>query len=300
MPGSTVTHLVGGGVGGTVGAIVTCPLEVVKTRLQSSNTSFHTSTPLSPAPGGYSRIWSILTQIVLQEGAPGLFRGLGPTLVGVAPARAIYFWAYSSAKQGLNTRLPPDTAPVHILSAASAGLASSCTTNPLWVVKTRLQLENEKASSSVASIVKTIYKESGVRGFWAGITASAWGISETVVHFVIYEELKKRLEGMKGEKVKMEKKTAIDFLGLMACGAVSKTVATCLAYPHEVARTRLREVGSKYSSFWGTLGMVYREEGRIGLYRGLGTNLVRQIPNTAVMMATYELELVVHTVKIYG
>ena len=40
--------------------------------------------------------------------------------------------------------------------------------------------------------------------------------------------------------------------------------------------------------------MVYREEGRAGLYRGLATNLVRQIPNTAVMMATYEL--VVHLV----
>jgi len=34
---------------------------------------------------------------------------------------------------------------------------------------------------------------------------------------------------------------------------------------------------------------VQREEGLAGLYRGLGTNLVRQIPNTAVMMATYEL-----------
>ena len=34
---------------------------------------------------------------------------------------------------------------------------------------------------------------------------------------------------------------------------------------------------------------MYREEGRAGLYRGLATNLVRQIPNTAVMMATYEL-----------
>lgn len=27
----------------------------------------------------------------------------------------------------------------------------------------------------------------------------------------------------------------------------------------------------------------------MGLYRGLGTQLVRQIPNTAIMMATYEL-----------
>ena len=57
----------------------------------------------------------------------------------------------------------------------------------------------------------------------------------------------------------------------------------------EVARTRLREAGTKYRSFWQTLVVVYREEGRRGLYRGLGTQLVRQIPNTAIMMATYEL-----------
>jgi len=292
MPNSTLTHLVGGGVGGTVGAIVTCPLEVVKTRLQSSNSPQHS------VRVGYSRIWGTLSQIVVQEGVVGLFRGLGPTLVGVAPARAIYFWAYSSAKHALNTSLPPNTPTVHILAAASAGLASSCSTNPLWVIKTRLQLESKKASSSVAFIVKTIYQESGVKGFWAGITASAWGISETVVHFVIYEELKKRLEELRGEEMVKEKKTTLDFLGLMGCGAVSKTVASCIAYPHEVARTRLRESGSKYTSFWGTLGMVYREEGRVGLYRGLGTNLVRQIPNTAVMMATYEL--VVYTLNLYS
>ena len=56
-----------------------------------------------------------------------------------------------------------------------------------------------------------------------------------------------------------------------------------------MARTRLREAGTKYSTFWGTLATVHREEGVVGLYRGLGTNLVRQIPNTAVMMATYEV-----------
>lgn len=56
----------------------------------------------------------------------------------------------------------------------------------------------------------------------------------------------------------------------------------------EVARTRLREEGSKYHSFWQTLGLVWKEEGMRGVYRGLATQLVRQIPNTAIMMATYE------------
>ena len=68
-----------------------------------------------------------------------------------------------------------------------------------------------------------------------------------------------------------------------------------LASSAEVARTRLREEGNKYRSFWPTLATVAREEGRRGLYRGLVTQLIRQIPNTAVMMATYELTVYLMT-----
>lgn len=63
----------------------------------------------------------------------------------------------------------------------------------------------------------------------------------------------------------------------------------------EVARTRLREEGTKYRSFVQTLTTVYSEEGVRGLYRGLTTQLVRQIPNTAIMMATYEAAVYVMT-----
>lgn len=56
----------------------------------------------------------------------------------------------------------------------------------------------------------------------------------------------------------------------------------------EVARTRLREEGTKYRGFWQTLNVVCAEEGVRGLYRGLSTQLIRQIPNTAIMMSTYE------------
>lgn len=59
----------------------------------------------------------------------------------------------------------------------------------------------------------------------------------------------------------------------MVAGAVSKTIASCVAYPHEVARTRLREEGNKYRSFWQTLFTVWREEGKAGLYRFVLTTL---------------------------
>ena len=63
------------------------------------------------------------------------------------------------------------------------------------------------------------------------MTASYWGISETVIHFVIYESLKKELARYQNKR-KGQEKTFIDFAGFMLCGACSKTCATCIAYPH--------------------------------------------------------------------
>ena len=51
----------------------------------------------------------------------------------------------------------------------------------------------------------------------------------------------------------------------------------------------MREEGNAYRSFWQTLGKVTAEEGWHGLYRGLFTQLLRAIPNTAIMMSTYEI-----------
>ena len=143
-------------------------------------------------------------------------------------------------------------------------------------------------------IIKSVYQNDGIRGFYRGLSASYFGISETVIHFVIYEHLKKTLRiyhaqhGIK--KRHKENNTLWDFL--VAAG-FSKTVASIIAYPHEVVRTRLRQEDTKgprkYRSFFQTLLLVYKEEGRKGLYGGLGTQLVRQVPNSAIMFMTYEI-----------
>ncbi|UYV79590.1 SLC25A36 [Cordylochernes scorpioides] len=245
--------------------------------------------------------------IVETEGTQALFKGLGPNLVGVAPSRAIYFCTYSQSKRFLNDIFIPESHLVHILSAAYAGLTSSTLTNPIWMVKTRLQLDQsleEKRQAKLrmqgiypetckhgevrlGQVVKDIYAERGLRGFYKGITASYYGVSETMIHFVIYESLKARLQNRHSFRPP-EEMGLKDFFECMVAGAISKTFASSITYPHEVARTRLRQSGDKYRSFFQTLALVFREEGYHGLYRGLGTQLVRQIPNTAIMMATYE------------
>lgn len=341
----TFIHLFAGGIAGTAGAVVTCPLEVVKTRLQSSSASFiHSVPPRIAADSGkltgsehhlrsnngsvehhhhhHSRqrvcastilsrrrpsvlaipqcglstsvqsfsIWQCMKHIVQTEGSRALFKGLGPNIVGVAPSRAIYFCAYSKAKDALNAVgiIPANSPLVHIMSASCAGFVSASLTNPIWFVKTRLQLDyNANGKMTVSECVKRIYATQGMQGFYKGITASYFGISETVIHFVIYEALKKKLNEQRHAHPS-DDKTSRDFLEFMAAGATSKTIASIVTYPHEVARTRLREEGNKYRTFWQTILTVWKEEGKAGLYRGLGTQLVRQIPNTAIMMATYE------------
>lgn len=167
-----------------------------------------------------------------------------------------------------------------------SGFTSCTLTNPIWFVKTRLQLDQKRNNRlTVRECIRQINEQHGIRGFYKGITASYYGMAETVIHFVIYEAIKARLQ----ERYSGDSTNWTDFLRCMVAGATSKTIATCVAYPHEVARTRLREEGTKYRSFFQTLLVVYKEEGRAGLYRGIGTQLIRQIPNTAIMMATYEL-----------
>lgn len=79
-----------------------------------------------------------------------------------------------------------------------------------------------------------VYHTEGLRGFYRGITASYAGVSETMIHFVIYEALKQQLQ----EHRLLLSPTldfsphGQDFIGLMAAAAISKTCACCIAYPH--------------------------------------------------------------------
>ncbi|CAH1240692.1 SLC25A36 [Branchiostoma lanceolatum] len=322
-------HLIAGGAGGTAGAILTCPLEVVKTRLQSSVYTFPSSNVLLAGlqnghgtPAGIVQlstcaqtsteafvttarpsigIVQCIRHIVENEGVLALFKGLGPNLVGVAPSRAIYFGTYAQAKKFFNRHMKYESSAVHMCSAMTAGFTACTLTNPIWYVKTRLQLDQKYVNSTlnhsrqaqktgdnltVRDCVRKTYGREGLRGFYRGVTASYAGISETVIHFVIYEHIKQMIA--RNRCCDCEK-TWHDFVEFMGVAAVSKSLATCIAYPHEVVRTRLRQEGKKYRGFFQTVTTVAREEGYRALYSGLKTQLVRQIPNTATMMAVYEV-----------
>lgn len=89
---------------------------------------------------------------------------------------------------------------------------------------------------SAFECVRRVYKADGLRGFYRGMSASYAGISETVIHFVIYESIKRKLVESKANASMDDEdesvKDASDFVGMMLAAATSKTCATSVAYPH--------------------------------------------------------------------
>lgn len=79
----------------------------------------------------------------------------------------------------------------------------------------------------------------GILGFYKGISASYMGISETVIHFVIYEAIKTHLVAKRMQRLGLDEslldtapRETRDFVEFMIAAAISKTIASCAAYPH--------------------------------------------------------------------
>ena len=78
---------------GLVSSIVTCPLDVVKTRLQAQH--------LARDAQDYEGVQKTVARIWRQAGFRGFYRGLGPTLGGYLPTWGIYFTVYDLVKDRL-------------------------------------------------------------------------------------------------------------------------------------------------------------------------------------------------------
>lgn len=74
-----------------------------------------------------------------------------------------------------------------------SGIITSTVTNPIWVVKTRLQLQGKKRIyTNSLDCAWSIFKKEGTKGLYKGMSASYLGVAEGTIQWVIYENLKKR------------------------------------------------------------------------------------------------------------
>lgn len=298
-------HFIGGGMGGLVGSVLLCPLEVVKTGLQSSLRTGVEFRPKYPTASftplrHFTDVLAILRLVYRLEGKRGLFKGLGANLVGVIPARAINFTAYGNGKALLKEwNNGVENSWIHLVSAASAGLVTATATNPIWLVKTRMQLPDSQLHyrSSWHCALKVL-REEGLRGLYKGLSASYLGVAEGTIQWVTYEKMKRYFaERRLGESSNKNNSNEGTWSEFWISATIAKFLAAIITYPHEVVRTRLREVSSnpsqryKYTGIIQTVRLVAREEGLAALYGGLSAHLLRVVPNAGIMFFCYEAVL---------
>jgi len=98
-----------------------------------------------------------LAQIVRTEGVVTLYAGLSPNLLGSTVAWGSYFYCYNLLR-GLARREQSllDAAGqlgplVNLTCATCSGFLTCLATNPIWLVKTRLQLQQGRLASADAA-----------------------------------------------------------------------------------------------------------------------------------------------------
>ncbi|CAI6335824.1 unnamed protein product [Periconia digitata] len=317
-------HFIAGGLGGMASATLTAPLDVLKTRLQSTYYQQHLAAmrtarglpPIETMSFARSALLhiretgEILWQVPKAEGWRALFKGLGPNLIGVVPARAINFYTYGNGKQIISNKFNngQESAWVHLSAAACAGVITGTATNPIWLVKTRLQLDKSihadgrgrQYKNALDCVMQTVRKE-GVPGLYRGLTASYLGVTESTLQWTLYEQMKLYL-------AKRERRVAesglpltawdqtVAWTGKLSAAGVAKFVAALITYPHEVVRTRLRQAPlengrMKYTGLTQCFKLIFREEGMAALYGGLVPHMFRVVPSAAIMFGTYEAVL---------
>ncbi len=303
-------HLISGGLGGMCGAIFTSPFDVVKTRLQSSvyREAYKSHAGSNSITGSMAKHFketcSIIYKVYKVEGPRALFKGLGPNLVGVIPARSINFFTYGYTKDVLKKTDyfgGQETSFMHLLAGLNAGIVTSTATNPIWLIKTRLQLDKatkKQYKNSFDCLYKTL-KTEGIGALYKGLSASYLGSGESTIQWILYEQMKhminnraEKLAACGCERTRMD--DIADWFARSGAAGFAKLIASLAMYPHEVVRTRLRQAPMengkpKYTGLMQCFKVIYKEEGFLSFYGGLTPHLMRTVPNSMIMFGTWEL-----------
>ncbi|XP_047327922.1 solute carrier family 25 member 44-like [Impatiens glandulifera] len=251
--------------------------------------------------------------ILRYDGPKGFYRGLGTSLMGTIPARALYMSALEITKSTVGTaavKLGFSDSSAATVSNTAAGLTASMAAQLVWtpidVVSQRLMVQgggNEfgykinninnpyRYNNGIDAFRKIIYTD-GIRGLYRGFTISllTYAPSNAVwwgSYSLAYRMLRRR-DSDDGLRV-------VAVQGLSA--AVASGLSAIVTMPLDTVRTRVQvmvksEMGNERKGKGPTMGEsvrnLVREGGLSACYRGLGPRWASMSLSATTMITTYE------------
>ncbi|KAJ2901490.1 Carrier protein, mitochondrial [Coemansia aciculifera] len=196
-PHEKYASLFAGCIARTAAASVISPIELVRTRMQSSATH------------DFATVMRGVSTEINNGGLRTLWRGLVPTLWRDVPFSAFYWFGYEQWKEhvyepmfatmdGMRKSDMWERLATAFCSGASSGIVAAALTNPFDVAKTRRQIERHASPKSntvqhttLARVVRHIVATEGVRGLYAGLAPRLMKIAPSCAIMVSAYELGK-------------------------------------------------------------------------------------------------------------
>ena len=159
--------ILAGSIGRTVAVVAICPIELIRTKLQS-RTGYT-----------YTELLSVVRNAIAQNGVLSLWRGLMPMLFRDVPFSIIFWIGYENLKLRFTNTFFSSSSygslTVPFLSGSIAGGVAATFTIPLDVVKTHMQVdigENKPIGLGVGSpinVMRNVVKSHGLNGLFVGL-----------------------------------------------------------------------------------------------------------------------------------
>ncbi|KAH8406944.1 hypothetical protein KR222_000894 [Zaprionus bogoriensis] len=263
---------------GATGATVVYPIDLVKTRMQNQRTGSMIGEV------AYRNSWDCFKKVIRHEGVLGLYRGLLPQLMGVAPEKAIKLTVNDFVRDKCTDKRGNIPVWGEILAGGCGGAAQVIFTNPLEIVKIRLQVAGEIAGGSKISALSVV-RELGFFGLYKGAKACLLrDVNFSAIYFPTYAHTKAALADKDGYNSP---------LSLLAAGAIAGIPAASLVTPADVIKTRLQVAArtgqTTYTGVWDATKKIMAEEGPRAFWKGTAARVCRSSPQFGVTLFTYEV-----------